>query len=218
MRINEIFKSIQGESSSAGLPMVFVRLTGCNLRCQWCDTKYAYDEGVDLTVDEVINKIADFGLKSVQITGGEPLLQEDVYELMDRLLDLDYMVSVETNGSIDLSSDKEAYRVDNRVIKIIMDIKCPSSGESGQMYFNNLNYLLKSDEVKFVIGDRDDYEWAKVVIERFELLEKCSILISPVFGEIEPRQLAEWILEDNLNVRLQIQLHKLIWHPEMRGV
>ncbi|MBI3354826.1 MAG: radical SAM protein [Nitrospirae bacterium] len=211
MRINEIFKSIQGESSSAGLPVVFVRLTGCNLRCQWCDTKYAYDEGVNVTVDEVMEKIAAFGLKSVQITGGEPLLQEDVYELMDRLLDLDYMVSVEANGSIDLS------RADNRVIKIV-DIKCPSSGESGQMYFNNLNYLLKSDEVKFVIKDRGDYEWAKGVIERFELLEKCSILISPVFGEIEPRQLAEWVLEDNLNVRLQIQLHKLIWHPEMRGV
>lgn len=211
MRINEIFKSIQGESSSAGLPVVFVRLTGCNLRCQWCDTKYAYDEGVNVTVDEVMEKIAAFGLKSVQITGGEPLLQEEVYELMERLFDLGYMVSVETNGSIDLS------KVDNRVIKIV-DIKCPSSGESGQMYFNNLNYLLKSDEVKFVIKDRGDYEWAKGVIERFDLLGKCSILVSPVFGGIEPRQLAEWILEDNLNVRLQIQLHKLIWHPEMRGV
>jgi 7-carboxy-7-deazaguanine synthase len=211
MRINEIFKSIQGESSSVGLPVVFVRLTGCNLRCQWCDTKYAYDEGVNVTVDEVMEKIAAFGLKSVQITGGEPLLQEDVYELMDRLLGLDYIVSVETNGSIDLS------KVDNRVIRIV-DIKCPSSGESGQMYFNNLNYLLKTDEVKFALKDRDDYNWAKEIIKRFKLLEKCSILISPVFGEVEPRQLAEWILEDNLNVRLQIQLHKLIWHPEMRGV
>ncbi|MEK6682707.1 MAG: radical SAM protein [Nitrospirota bacterium] len=211
MRINEIFKSIQGESSSAGLPVVFVRLTGCNLRCQWCDTEYAYDEGVNVTVDEVMEKIAAFGLKSVQITGGEPLLQEEVYELMNRLFDLGYIVSVETNGSIDLS------RVDNRVIKIV-DIKCPSSGESGQMYFNNLNYLLKTDEVKFALKDRDDYNWAKEIIKRFKLLEKCSILISPVFGEVEPRQLAEWILEDNLNVRLQIQLHKLIWHPEMRGV
>lgn len=211
MKVNEIFKSIQGESTSAGIPTAFVRLTGCNLRCQWCDTKYAYDEGVDLTVDDVIDKIADFGLKSVEITGGEPLLQEDVYELMDRLLDLGYKVFIETNGSIDLS------RVDNRVIKIV-DIKCPGSGESGQMYFNNLNYLLKTDEVKFVIKDRGDYEWSKGVIKRFELLEKCSILMSPVLGDIEPRELAEWILEDNLNVRLQIQLHKLIWHPEMRGV
>lgn len=211
MKINEIFKSIQGESSFAGIPTVFVRLTGCNLRCQWCDTKYAYDEGVDLTVDDVIDKIADLGLKSVEVTGGEPLLQEEVYELMDRLLDVGYKVFIETNGSIDLG------RVDKRVIKIV-DIKCPGSGESDQMYFNNLNYLLKTDEVKFVIKDRGDYEWSKGVIKRFELLEKCSILMSPVLGDIEPRELAEWILEDNLNVRLQIQLHKLIWHPEMRGV
>lgn len=211
MKINEIFKSIQGESSFAGIPTVFVRLTGCNLRCQWCDTKYAYDEGVDLTVDDVIDKIADLGLKSVEVTGGEPLLQKEVYELMDRLLDVGYKVFIETNGSIDLG------RVDKRVIKIV-DIKCPGSGESDQMYFNNLNYLLKTDEVKFVIKDRGDYEWSKGVIKRFELLEKCSILMSPVLGDIEPRELAEWILEDNLNVRLQIQLHKLIWHPEMRGV
>jgi len=211
MKINEIFKSIQGESSFAGLPTLFVRLTGCNLRCQWCDTKYAYDEAVDLTVDEVIGRVNAFGLQFVQITGGEPLLQGDVYELMDRLLISGYKVSLETNGSMDLSS------VDTRVVKII-DIKCPSSGESGQMYFNNLNYLLKSDEIKFVIKDRDDYNWAKGIIDRYNLIERCNILISPVYGEIEPREMAEWILEDNLNVRLQIQLHKLIWHPEMRGV
>ena len=211
MKINEIFKSIQGESSFAGLPTLFVRLTGCNLRCQWCDTKYAYDEAVDLTVDEAIGRVNAFGLQFVQITGGEPLLQGDVYELMDRLLISGYKVSLETNGSMDLSS------VDTRVVKII-DIKCPSSGESGQMYFNNLNYLLKSDEIKFVIKDRDDYNWAKGIIDRYNLIERCNILISPVYGEIEPREMAEWILEDNLNVRLQIQLHKLIWHPEMRGV
>ena len=211
MKINEIFKSIQGESSFAGLPTLFVRLTGCNLRCQWCDTKYAYDEAVDLTVDEVIGRVNAFGLQFVQITGGEPMLQGDVYELMDRLLISGYKVSLETNGSMDLSS------VDTRVVKII-DIKCPSSGESGQMYFNNLNYLLKSDEIKFVIKDRDDYNWAKGIIDRYNLIERCNILVSPVYGEIEPREMAEWILEDNLNVRLQIQLHKLIWHPEMRGV
>ncbi|OGW49423.1 MAG: 7-carboxy-7-deazaguanine synthase [Nitrospirae bacterium RBG_19FT_COMBO_42_15] len=211
MKINEIFKSIQGESSFAGLPTLFVRLTGCNLRCQWCDTKYAYDEAVDLTVDEVIGRVNAFGLQFVQITGGEPMLQGDVYELMDRLLISGYKVSLETNGSMDLSS------VDTMVVKII-DIKCPSSGESGQMYFNNLNYLLKSDEIKFVIKDRDDYNWAKGIIDRYNLIERCNILISPVYGEIEPREMAEWILEDNLNVRLQIQLHKLIWHPEMRGV
>ncbi len=211
MKINEIFKSIQGESSFTGLPTVFVRLTGCNLRCQWCDTKYAYDEAVDLTVDEVIGRVNAFGLQFVQITGGEPLFQGDVYELMNRLLISGYKVSLETNGSMDLSS------VDKRVVKII-DIKCPSSGESGQMYFNNLNYLLKSDEIKFVIKDRDDYNWAKGIIDRHNLIERCNVLISPVYGEMEPRQLAEWILEDNLNVRLQIQLHKLIWHPEMRGV
>lgn len=211
MKINEIFKSIQGESSFAGLPTLFVRLTGCNLRCQWCDTKYAYDEAVDLTVDEAIGRVNAFGLQFVQITGGEPMLQGDVYELMDRLLISGYKVSLETNGSMDLSS------VDTMVVKII-DIKCPSSGESGQMYFNNLNYLLKSDEIKFVIKDRDDYNWAKGIIDRYNLIERCNILISPVYGEIEPREMAEWILEDNLNVRLQIQLHKLIWHPEMRGV
>jgi len=211
MKINEIFKSIQGESSFAGIPTVFVRLTGCNLRCQWCDTKYAYDEGVDLTVDEVIGRVNAFGLQFAQITGGEPLLQEEVYELMDRLLNMDYNVSFETNGSINLSS------VDERVVKII-DIKCPSSGESDRMDFGNINYLTKSDEIKFVIKDRDDYNWAKEIIDRYNLIKRCNILISPVYGEIEPRQLAEWILEDNLNVRLQIQLHKLLWRPEMRGV
>ncbi|MFZ3064346.1 MAG: radical SAM protein [Nitrospirota bacterium] len=211
MKINEIFKSIQGESSFAGIPTVFVRLTGCNLRCQWCDTKYAYDEGVDLIIDEVIGRVNAFGLQFVQITGGEPLLQEDVYELMDRLLNMDYKVSLETNGSINLSS------VDKRVVRII-DIKCPSSGESDRMDFGNINYLTKSDELKFVIKDRDDYNWAKEIIDRYNLIKRCNILISPVYGGIEPRQLAEWILEDNLNVRLQIQLHKLLWHPEMRGV
>ncbi len=211
MKINEIFKSIQGESSFAGIPTVFVRLTGCNLRCQWCDTKYAYDEGVDLTVDEVIGRVNAFGLQFAQITGGEPLLQEEVYELMDRLLNMDYNVSFETNGSINLSS------VDKRVVKII-DIKCPSSSESDRMDFGNINYLTKSDEIKFVIKDRDDYNWAKEIIDRYNLIKRCNILISPVYGEIEPRQLADWILEDNLNVRLQIQLHKLIWRPEMRGV
>ena len=211
MKINEIFKSIQGESSSAGIPTIFIRLTGCNLRCKWCDTKYAYDEGVDLTVDEVIDRVNALGLSLVQITGGEPLLQDDVYRLMDSLLDNGYNVSLETNGSIDLS------KVDKRVIKIV-DIKCPGSGESDRMDFRNFNYLTKSDEIKFVIKDRDDYNWAKEIIERFNLSEKCNILFSPVFGEIEPRELAEWILEDNLNVRFQIQLHKLIWHPEMRGV
>ena len=211
MKINEIFKSIQGESSFAGIPTVFVRLTGCNLRCQWCDTKYAYDEGVDLIVDEVIGRVNAFGSQFVQITGGEPLLQEEVYELMDRLLNMDYNVSLETNGSINLSS------VDKRVVKII-DIKCPSSGESDRMDFGNINYLTKSDEIKFVINDRDDYNWAKEIIDRYNLIKRCNILISPVFGGIEPRELAEWILEDNLNVRLQIQLHKLIWRPEMRGV
>jgi 7-carboxy-7-deazaguanine synthase len=211
MKINEIFKSIQGESSFAGIPTVFVRLTGCNLRCQWCDTKYSYDEGVDLTVDEVIGRVNAFGLQFVQITGGEPLLQEDVYELMDRLLNMDYNVSLETNGSINLSS------VHKRVVKII-DIKCPSSSESDRMDFGNISYLTKSDEIKFVIKDRDDYNWAKEIIDRYNLIKRCNILISPVYGEIEPRQLAEWILEDNLNVRLQIQLHKLLWHPEMRGV
>lgn len=211
MKINEIFKSIQGESSFAGIPTVFVRLSGCNLRCLWCDTKYAYDEGVDLIVDEAIDRVNAFGLQFVQITGGEPLLQKEVYELMDRLLDMDYKVSLETNGSINLSS------VDKRVVKII-DIKCPSSGESDRMDFENINYLTKSDEIKFVINDRDDYNWAKKIIDRYNVIKRCNILISPVFGEIEPRELAEWILEDNLNVRLQIQLHKLIWHPEMRGV
>ncbi len=211
MKINEIFKSIQGESSSAGIPTIFIRLTGCNLRCKWCDTKYAYEEGVDLTVDEVIDRVNALGLSLVQITGGEPMLQGDVYRLMDSLLDNGYNVSLETNGSIDLS------KVDKRVIKIV-DIKCPGSGESDRMDFRNFNYLTKSDEIKFVIKDRDDYNWAKEIIERFNLSEKCNILFSPVFGEIEPRELAEWLLEDNLNVRFQIQLHKLIWHPEMRGV
>ena len=169
MKINEIFKSIQGESSFAGIPTVFVRLAGCNLRCQWCDTKYAYDEGVDLIVDEVIGRVNAFGSQFVQITGGEPLLQEEVYELMDRLLNMDYNVSLETNGSINLSS------VDKRVVKII-DIKCPSSGESDRMDFGNINYLTKSDEIKFVINDRDDYNWAKEIIDRYNLIKGVIFL------------------------------------------
>ena len=204
MKVNEIFKSIQGESSFQGLPCVFVRLTGCNLRCSWCDTTYAYEEGEEMSVDEIIKKVEGYHTPLVEITGGEPLLQEEVYPLTKRLLDLGYKVLIETNGSLDIG------RLDKRVIKIL-DIKCPGSGESDKMRWENLDRLSPKDEVKFVLSNREDYQWAKGVIERYGLADRVTILLSVVYGRLDPKDLAQWILEDNLNVRLQLQLQKYIW-------
>lgn len=210
--VNEIFFSIQGESSWAGLPCVFVRLTYCDLRCIWCDTQYAFYEGTEMTIDEIIEKVRSYNCKLVEITGGEPLLQENSLKLMKRLCDENFTVLLETGGHKDIS------KVDSRV-HIIMDIKCPGSKMVHKNRWENIDHLDKKDEVKFVIKDRTDYEWAKEVIKKFNLAEKVgTILFSPVFGEIEPVTLAGWILEDKIPVRFQLQIHKYIWSPETRGV
>ncbi len=210
--VNEIFFSIQGESSWMGFPCVFVRLTYCDLRCVWCDTKYAFYEGTEMTIDEIIEKVKSYNCKLVEITGGEPLLQENSLKLMQRLCDENFTVLLETGGHRDIS------KVDPRV-HIIMDIKCPGSKMNHRNRWENINHLTKKDEVKFVIKDRTDYEWAKDVINRFNLTEKVgTILFSLVFGEIEPITLVEWILEDKLPVRFQLQMHKYIWAPNTRGV
>jgi 7-carboxy-7-deazaguanine synthase len=211
MKVCEIFPGIQGESTYAGIPCTFIRLTGCNLRCSYCDTVYAYEEGSELTEDEIMDKIQAAGLKTVEVTGGEPLLQEGVNSLVKRLLDEEYRVLIETNGSQDIRG------IDERAV-IILDVKTPGSGMSESAMLSNLPLLKPEDEVKFVITGRDDYEWAKNFIREHSLAGRCTILCSPAFGMLDPQQLAKWILEDRLEVRLNIQLHKYIYGPETRGV
>jgi 7-carboxy-7-deazaguanine synthase len=212
LTINEIFYSIQGESSRAGEPCVFVRLTACDLRCSWCDTSYAFEEGRKMSVDAVIDAVDRFGCPLVEITGGEPLLQEDVYSLMDRLVTGGRTVMLETGGHRSIA------RVPAEVLKIV-DVKCPGSGESARNDWTNLDLLAPHDEVKFVIKDRTDYEFAKDVIRRHHLAGRtAAVLMSPVHGVLEPRALSEWMLEDRLPARLQLQLHKYIWSPAARGV
>ncbi|HEY3250178.1 MAG TPA: radical SAM protein [Ignavibacteria bacterium] len=211
--INEIFYSIQGESTNAGLPCVFVRLTYCNLRCVYCDTEYAFYEGSDMTIDEIVKQVSSYNCKLVEITGGEPLVQENVHLLMKQLCDLGYEVMIETGGSLPIE------KIDKRV-KIIMDLKTPYSKMEHKNRYKNINFLKVTDEVKFVIGNKDDYGWAKEIIKKYELTGKISqVLMSPVFGEVENIDLAGWMLKDKLNkVRFQVQLHKYIWSPETRGV
>ncbi len=213
LKVNEVFYSIQGESSFAGLPCVFVRLTGCNLRCSYCDTQYAYDEGNTLKIDEIIAEVGSYECRLVEITGGEPLIQEETPALIQRLLDEDHEVLLETNGSQDIS------RVDGRCVKIV-DIKCPSSGEEDKNDLKNLTLLTDKDEVKFVIGDRGDYEYAKHVLNLIPAYStrKRAVHFSAVYGKTDPKTLAKWILEDHLSVRLHMQLHKLIWGQGQRGV
>jgi 7-carboxy-7-deazaguanine synthase len=211
LKICEIFSSIQGESSYAGLPCVFVRLTGCNLRCLYCDTAYAYDKGMDMTEDAVIEKVMQSGLKLVEITGGEPLLQGEAYTLMKKLLDAGCKVLVETNGSVSISD------IDIRAV-VILDVKTPGSGMSDKMDTGNLKRIKQSDEVKFVITSRHDYEWSKEIIDKFNLADKCHVLISPAYGILKPDNLAVWIVEDKLQARFNLQLHKYIFGPERRGV
>ena len=210
--VNEIFYSIQGESIYSGRPCIFVRLTGCNLRCSYCDTRYAYEEGVSMELTEIINRIAAHRCRLVEITGGEPLLQSQTPILIYKLLENGYEVMLETNGSLDIS------RVDGRCIKIV-DIKCPTSGESDKNDMENLKRLGSKDQVKFVIENRMDYEYAKETMDsNCPDFPEEQILFSPVSGGIAPSRLAEWILEDNLNVRLHLQLHKIIWPDRKRGV
>lgn len=211
LTINEIFHSIQGESTFAGLPCVFIRLTYCNLRCSYCDTEYAFHEGKEMPIDEIISEIAKYKTKLVEVTGGEPLMQPASLELMSKLADAGYTVLLETGGSLPVAD------VDKRV-KIIMDLKCPSSKMERKNYYANIPLLKPEDEVKFVIGDRTDYDWAKKIMEQYSLAEKCTILFSPVFGTIDLQDLTNWILQDNLHVRFQLQMHKYIWAPDARGV
>jgi 7-carboxy-7-deazaguanine synthase len=212
LKINEIYHSIQGESTSAGRPCVFVRLTYCNLRCAYCDTEYAFYEGKDMSVQQVINEIEKYKCKLVEITGGEPLVQMyECIDLMHKLCDLGYEVMIETGGSLSIKE------IDSRV-KIIMDLKCPSSGMEKKNLYENVQYLKSTDELKFVIGNREDYEWSVEKLNKYHLQGKCEILFSVVFGELEPVDLVNWILEDKLDVRFQLQMHKYIWHPETKGV
>jgi 7-carboxy-7-deazaguanine synthase len=212
LTINEIFYSIQGESSRAGQPCVFVRLTACDLRCSWCDTPYAFDEGRKMSVDDVVAAVERYACPLVEITGGEPLLQEDVYELMERLSGTGRTVMLETGGHRSIA------RVPAGVLKVV-DVKCPGSGEADKNDWTNLEVLAPHDEVKFVIKDRADYEFARDVIARHALADRtAAVLMSPVHGVLEPRTLSEWMLEDHLPARLQLQLHKYIWSPTTRGV
>jgi 7-carboxy-7-deazaguanine synthase len=212
LRINEIFFSIQGESTWAGRPCAFVRLTGCDLRCSWCDTEYAFHEGRTMAIEEVAAQLLGYGCDLVEVTGGEPLLQAGVYSLIARLLDTGTTVLVETSGASDVS------RLDVRAIKV-MDLKCPGSGESARNLWSNLEHLTPRDEVKFVIADRADYEWARDVLRRDNLAPRVNaVLMSCVFGRLEPALLAGWILADRLPVRMQLQMHKHIWAPDARGV
>lgn len=213
LKVNEIFYSIQGESSYAGLPCVFVRLAGCNLRCSYCDTRYAYDEGEEMATPEIVARVASYRCRLVEITGGEPLIQKETPGLARHLLDEGYGVLLETNGSQDISV------LDERCVRIV-DVKCPSSGEHEMNDPENLVRLTGRDEVKFVIGDRRDYEFAGKMLESMDhqLLKNIPVHYSPVFGKMDFELLAGWMLEDHLNVRLQLQLHKIIWDPERRGV
>ncbi|MFZ2444768.1 MAG: radical SAM protein [Syntrophobacteraceae bacterium] len=214
LKVNEIFHSIQGESTHAGRPCVFIRLTGCNLRCAYCDTRYAYDEGEQMEISRVLERVSAFGCGLIEVTGGEPLIQEETPGLVSALLSEGYTVLLETNGSLDID------RVDAGCARIV-DVKCPSSGMAERNDPLNLERLTEGDELKFVIGSREDYEFAeKVLLSSAGVLAaaRCAINFSPVFGAISPRTLAEWIIEDRLPVRLNIQLHKIIWEPDARSV
>lgn len=212
LTINEIFHSIQGESTHTGRPCVFVRLTACDLRCSWCDTPYAFTEGTKMSIDDVLSRVGQFGCDLVEITGGEPLLQRDVYPLMERLLASGKTVMVETGGHLSIKD------VPAPVIRI-MDVKCPGSGESSKNHWENLDLLTANDEVKFVIRDRADYDFAREVVARHDLVARtAAVLFSPVHGVLAAKDLAEWILADRLPVRLQLQAHKYIWDAHTRGV
>ncbi len=212
LTVNEIFHSIQGESTHAGRPCVFVRLTACDLRCSWCDTPYAFHEGRKMSIDEVMAAVDAYGCGLVEVTGGEPLLQDDVYPLMERLLADGREVMLETGGHRPID------RVPVAVVKIV-DVKCPASGESAKNDWSNLDRLAPHDQVKFVVQDRIDYDFAKAVIARHDLFSRtAAVLISPVHGVLDARTLSEWMLADRTPARLQLQLHKFIWSPSTRGV
>jgi len=212
MKINEIFYGIQGESSFMGLPFAFIRLAGCNLRCTYCDTTYAFYESTDMSIAEILGKIEAFPTRFVLVTGGEPMLQKPVYELFDNLLQRGYTVLAETGGQIALAE------VDPRVHKI-MDFKCPSSGMETHNCYDNVRYLTPGDEVKFVVADRNDFDWSCDLVRRYDLTSRVSnVLFSPVYSKLPYAEVADWVLHSGLRVRLQLQLHKIIWPDTQRGV
>lgn len=204
LRVHEIFHSLQGESSRVGLPTVFVRLTGCPMRCVYCDTAYAFTGGENMELDQIMAQVSEYGTRYVTVTGGEPLAQKECLVLLKKLCDAGYEVSLETGGAIDTSG------VDNRVT-VILDVKTPGSGEVEKNLWDNLQHLKPKDEVKFVLCNRSDYDWAKQVLAERAIVSKCSVLFSPVYNQVNPTELAEWILHDRLPVRMQVQLHKILW-------
>lgn len=211
LRITEIYASIQGEAAFSGFPCVFVRLTGCPLRCRWCDTAYGFEGGKDFTEDEVLAKVAEFQLKHVELTGGEPLAQKGVIPLMQKLVDQDYRVMIETGGSESIADIP-------REVHVIMDLKCPGSGMADRNLWANLDFLKATDEIKFVVSNRDDFDWALDVVRKNGLDTRCGVLFSCAFGLVPPKDLADWMIEAKAPGRMQLQMHKYIWHPRAKGV
>jgi 7-carboxy-7-deazaguanine synthase len=211
IKVNEIYYSVQGESTYAGLPCVFIRLTYCNLRCTYCDTEYAFYEGKELPMEEILEQVKSYNCSLVEVTGGEPLVQKECSDLLAELCNQGYTVLLETGGSLPIKD------LDKRVV-VIMDLKTPSSGMMKKNLYENIEYLKPNDELKFVLGSREDYEWSRDLIGEHGLDSKCTILFSVVFGKLTPREVVEWILEDKLNVRFQLQMHKFIWEPDTKGV
>jgi 7-carboxy-7-deazaguanine synthase len=204
LKIHEIFHSLQGESTRVGLPTVFVRLTGCPLRCGYCDTTYAFQGGANMSLEQILEKVASYGAKYVTVTGGEPLAQKECIPLLERLCDAGYSVSLETSGAMDTS------KVDVRV-SVILDIKTPGSGEETKNLWSNLDRIKPTDEVKFVLCGREDYDWARQVLAERGIADKCTVLFSPGYSQLNPTDLADWVLQDRLPVRMQVQLHKILW-------
>ena len=211
LKINEIYYSVQGESTHSGCPCIFIRLTYCNLRCSYCDTEYAFYDGKDMEITYIMSEIKRWDCNLVEVTGGEPLFQDECIDLLNELVNSNYEVMLETGGSLSISD------VPKKVVKIV-DFKCPSSGMVKKNLWSIVDDLQAHDEVKFVIGNREDFDWAKDRITEYSLDKICILLFSPTFGEIDPQQIVEWILAENLPVRMQLQMHKMIWSPEEKGV